>query len=196
MNPAIIFPLAALILLAELPDKTMISTLLLFIKFTTLPVLLGTCCAFVIQSALASTIGGLLAKINHEIITLITSVLFLLGGLWLLLSSESKEEQKGQQLAQHKTRFHNVFIISFAVTFLGEIGDLTEIMTANFAASTKNPLSVFIGASLGLICFTVLASLFGYTLKEKLPLTLIRKLSGIILIAISIYSLLNAFKII
>lgn len=197
MSFAVIITVAIVILLAEIPDKTMISTLLLASRYKTLPVLLGASTAFIAQSALATTIGGLLAHLNHKVISIATSSLFLLGGLWLIFTKERIEEEKGEKLASKEMKkFHSIFLIAFVITFLGEIGDLTEIVTANFAASYKAPLSVFIGASLGLVTFAFLGSLSGMALKEKIPFSLVRKLGGIALVLLSTYSFFQAFKII
>jgi putative Ca2+/H+ antiporter (TMEM165/GDT1 family) len=197
LNPVIIFPVAGIIFVAELPDKTMVSTLLLAAKYRPIPVWIGAGLAFVIQAAVAVTIGSLISHINSKIISVITGALFLVGGLYLLFSSEKKEEEKGQIIADEAIhKFHKAFFASFGITLIAEFGELTQIMTANLAISYKAPVAVFLGSSLGLITVSGLGAFSGKALSQKLPMNIIRKIAGVIFLSLSILSILRGFKLI
>ena len=59
--------------------------------------------------------------------------------------------------------------------FVGEFGDLTQILTANLAAHYRQPWSVFTGAALGLLTVPGVGVLSGRALVRVLPLNVIRK---------------------
>lgn len=193
MDPRLVVSVAAIILVAEIPDKTAISTFVLASKYRATPVFLGASAAFVIQVALGATVGGLLARLNHKIILIVSSLLFLLGGLYLILKKESLEEKEGEKLGQKNIHSKYALLSAFTITFLGEFGDLTQVMITNFAAAYKSPLSVFIGGSLGLVGFALVGTLAGNKIKEKVPLEKVRVIAGIIMLGLSIYSILDAF---
>ncbi len=79
----------------------------------------------------------------------------------------------------------------FAVVFLSELGDKTQLATLLFASEKQHSLlSVFIGAALALVAATLLAVLVGDALRHYLnrkPLTIIAGAGFLILGLISIY---------
>ena len=58
---------------------------------------------------------------------------------------------------------------TFAVIFLAELGDKTQLAVVALASQTKSPLGVFIGASFALIVSALLAVLLGYNLPRLAP---------------------------
>jgi rubrerythrin len=58
---------------------------------------------------------------------------------------------------------------TFALVFLAELGDKTQLTALAASAGSKSPWSVFIGASLALVVSTLIATLVGSALKSVLP---------------------------
>ncbi len=58
---------------------------------------------------------------------------------------------------------------TFAVIFLAELGDKTQLAAMAASAGSKAPWSVFAGASAALVMSTLIATLFGATLQRVIP---------------------------
>ncbi len=78
---------------------------------------------------------------------------------------------------------------AFAVIFVGEFGDLTQILTANLAAKYHAPVPVFIGAFGALTTVAAISAFGGRALLRYLPLWVIRKVGGALLAGFAIYTL-------
>lgn len=81
---------------------------------------------------------------------------------------------------------------SFAVIFLGEWGDITQIATANLAAKYHNPIAVGVGAVLGLWAAALLAITAGRSLLRVISVTLLHRIGAVIFLAFAIYTLIQA----
>ncbi len=83
---------------------------------------------------------------------------------------------------------------AFGVIFVGEFGDLTQILTVNFVAKYHEPIDVFIGAAAALISVAALGAFGGRALLKVMPVKVIRKIGGVVFLGFglwSIYSLLR-----
>lgn len=183
----------ALILPAELPDKTFIATLVLATRFRHLWVWIGVAAAFFVQVLIAVVAGGLLALLPQRLVLGVTFVLFAVGAFILIrggLASRAAEQRAQQEEADEVAeRAHGdstttplrTIGISFVVLFTAEWGDLSQLLTAGLAARTGQPLSVFLGSWLALLLVSGLAVLAGSWLRSRVPLWRIRLVSGGIL---------------
>lgn len=183
----------ALILPAELPDKTFIATLVLATRFRHLWVWIGVAAAFLVQVLIAVVAGGLLALLPQRLVLGVTLLLFVVGAFVLIkggLASRAAEVRAQQEEADEVAeRAHGdaaigplrTMGISFAVLFTAEWGDLSQLLTAGLAARTGQPLSVFLGSWLALLLVSGLAVLAGSWLRSRVPLWRIRLVSGGIL---------------
>jgi len=84
-----------------------------------------------------------------------------------------------------------VFITTFGVIFLAEIGDKTQLATMTMASSTKKPLAVFIGAALALVCVSAIGVLVGGALSHYIPLIWIKRVSAVAFIAVGVLILMD-----
>jgi putative Ca2+/H+ antiporter (TMEM165/GDT1 family) len=71
-----------------------------------------------------------------------------------------------------------VFVSSFGLIFLAELGDKTQLAALTIAAESGKPWSVFLGASLSLILLTFLAALLGAGIAHVIPRETITKVAG------------------
>jgi putative Ca2+/H+ antiporter (TMEM165/GDT1 family) len=187
----IVLAVFGLIFVAELPDKTMIATLIMGSRYRPVLVWLGAVLAFGIHVTIAVAVGQLLQLLPHRWIEGVTALLFAAGAAYLLFVPEKEEEDEGEEEADSARRGWKTVAAAFTVIFIGEFGDLTQILTANLAAKYHQPLSVFVGAYSALICVAALGAFGGRALLRYLPLAVIRKAGGVLLAGFAIYSLVT-----
>ncbi|MCU1609813.1 MAG: hypothetical protein JWM45_1729 [Pseudonocardiales bacterium] len=83
---------------------------------------------------------------------------------------------------------------SFGVLFVAEFGDLTQIVTANLAAKYHDPVSVGLGAVLGLWAVGGLAVLGGRQLLRWIPLAWIARVAGLVMLVLAVISAVQAIS--
>jgi Ca2+/H+ antiporter, TMEM165/GDT1 family len=190
----IVFTVYGLIFVAELPDKTMIATLIMGSRYRPVLVWVGATMAFAIHATLAVAVGQLLQLLPHRWVEAVTTLLFAAGAAYLLLVPEKVEEEEGEEEADSAGRGLKTVGTAFAVIFVGEFGDLTQILTANLAAKYHTPVAVFIGAFAALTTVAALGAFGGRALLRYLPLAVIRKVGGVLLAGFAIYGLVTVVR--
>ncbi len=194
MSPAIVLTVFALVFLAELPDKTALASLVLGSRYRPLHVFAGTAAAFAVHVGLAIAAGSLLALLPHRALEGIVGALFLLGAV-LLLRGRHEDEHADEhvEIAEgRKPTFLRVASTGFLVILAAEFGDLTQILTANLAAKYHDPLSVGVGATLGLWAVAGLAIAGGRSLLKVVPLKMITRVAALIMAVLAAVSLVGA----
>lgn len=177
-----------LVFVAELPDKTMVASIVLASRYRPWPVWIGTASAMVVNSAVAVAAGRLLTLLPHRAVEAVVAALFAGGAVYLLVTRESAEEHQGEETAAKVTSSHRVALTSFAVVVLAEMGDITQVLTANLAAHYRQPWAVFTGATVALVLVTGIGVLGGRALLRVLPLDAIRKAAGVLLVGFALYA--------
>ena len=86
-----------------------------------------------------------------------------------------------------------MFLTSFTVIFIGEWGDITQIATANYAAK-YDPLTVGIGATLGLWLVSGLGVTVGARLLNYVPVTVLKRVTALILVVFGVVSAVAAIR--
>lgn len=89
----------------------------------------------------------------------------------------------------------SLFISTFLLVFVAEIGDKTQIAAFSLAARHGAILSVIIGGALALIISTFAAVVLGKFMASRLPRNLIRIISGVMFIAAGVITLLRLFDL-
>jgi len=160
----------ALILPAELPDKTMVATLVLATRFPPLPVWIGVTVGFAVQSAVAVAAGGLVSLLPGEVVRGVTAGMFALGAVILLREKDTdiaaEEREIAEELADEPPvpSFRRAALTSFGVLFAAEWGDLSQLLTISMIAKYGHPASVFVGAWAALLTVSGLAVISGRVL--------------------------------
>ena len=152
-----------------------------------------------VHVVIAVAAGGALSLLPHRLVEGIVAVLFMAGAALLLFGSESHEEESGvdesgEAIAISAPTLRRVASVSFAVIFVGEWGDITQIATANLAAKYHDPIGVGVGALLGLWTVVAIGVVAGSKLVERVPLALVRRITGLILAALGVVSAVAAFR--
>ena len=189
---AVIFP-------AELPDKTLVATLVLSTRLRPLPVWIGVCLAFAVQCLVAVAFGGLLNLLPRGPVLLGAGTLFAVGSVLMFrgaahAAEELAEEEREveQQAEAHGT--NRIVLTSFLVLFAAEWGDLSQLVTAGLAARYGDPFSVFVGSWLALCTVGGLAALAGRQLALRLPIAMIRRGAGVVFALIATITLVEGFR--
>jgi putative Ca2+/H+ antiporter (TMEM165/GDT1 family) len=81
---------------------------------------------------------------------------------------------------------------SFAVLFVAEFGDLTQLVTANLSARYHAPVTVGVGAVLGLWAVGGLAIVGGRQLLRVVPFAWITRVAAVVMAGLAIVSLIAA----
>ncbi|MGB7819923.1 MAG: TMEM165/GDT1 family protein [Ornithinibacter sp.] len=186
-----------LIFVVELPDKTFIATLVMATRFRPLLVWIGVSLAFFVQTAVAVTAGGLLARLPRTPVEVFAGVLFLVGGIILLRGAgdadeeEAESEEEFTEKSARTAAGWHVVTLCFTILFLAEWGDLSQILTASLAIRYDDPLSVFVGAFLALATVSALAAVLGRTLLDRMRLSTIRRIGGTVCLVLAGYTALE-----
>lgn len=191
---AIVF---ALIFPVELPDKTFVATLVLATRYRPLLVWVGVTAAFLVQTVVAVTLGGLLARLPHAPVQIVAALMFALGGVILLRGARNadREEQEAEEEFEAKAAAPatglRAVLTSFLVLFLAEWGDLSQLLTASLAARYHDPVSVGVGAFVALATISALGAALGRTLLRYLKLATIRRIGGSVCLLLAVITLVE-----
>lgn len=192
----------AVVIPAELPDKTFVACIVLASRHRPLPVWIGAAIALVLQAGIGVLAGRLLALLPHRAVETIVAALFLGGALYLLVSSERRDEQRGAALADEEDALAGrgrrsdlrIAASTFVVVALAEFGDLTQVVVANLSARYRDPLSVFAGAAVAFVLISALGVAVGRTATRFIPLSVVRKASGVVLAGLGVWSAVGAIS--
>jgi putative Ca2+/H+ antiporter (TMEM165/GDT1 family) len=188
---SIIIAVFPIIFLGELPDKTMLASLVMATRGKPLSVWLGAAAAFLVHVVIATTIGVALFRIlPSEVLDVVVALMFIAGGIFALRESGKDEEE----LIEKEVESHKVATTAFIVIFIAEWGDLTQILTANLAAHYHNALSVGIGATLALWSVAAIAVIGGQGLMRFVNVSTIRKVTAVLLFILAAVALVSAVR--
>ena len=179
MDLAVIEIAFGAIFLVELPDKTFISALVLSTRYRPLAVWVGVGLAFLVQTLIACTVGGLVTLLPHRIVEIVAVVIFLVGAIVLLREAPkadadeaATEEEYAAKATSPKAGLAAVGA-SFVVLFAAEWGDLSQLLTISLVGRYHDAVSVFIGAWGALLVVSGLAVVAGRFLLRYLRLSTI-----------------------
>lgn len=185
------------IFLVELPDKTFVATLVLATRYRPLLVWIGVAAAFLVQTVVAVAFGGLISRLPHTPVQIAAISLFVLGGLILLRGAaraDAEEQEAEEEFAAKSTTAATglrAVTTSFLILFLAEWGDLSQLLTASMAAKYRDPLSVGVGAFLALATVSGLAAVLGRGLLQRLRLATLRRVGGLVCLALAVIGIVQ-----
>jgi putative Ca2+/H+ antiporter (TMEM165/GDT1 family) len=171
-----------LIFLAELGDKTQLTSMALALRYPWKRIFIGIAAAFTLLNLAAVLIGKILFILLPLFwITLISCLLFLYFGYSTLrYSCEATDENTLPPSASDAIR------TAFIMIFMAELGDKTQLVTASQAAQHSNSLSgmfmVFISSTLALWLVSLIGIFAGKQLVKYIPVCWIHRTAGIMFI--------------
>lgn len=205
---AVFLVTTALVVLAELGDKTQLLVLMLAARYRVSQVLLGILGAVIslhlLSVAAGSLVGGL---IPESVLAYVTGALFVGFGVWTLRGDGDEDEESVP------SRFGPV-LTTFVAFFLAELGDKTQIMSMTIAADPGAALrsfgtvfqswtpvepsatvaffAVWLGAIVGMMIADGAAVAVGAFLGTKLPERLLTRISGVVFVLFGVVTILTA----
>ena len=84
-----------------------------------------------------------------------------------------------------------VFVSTFVLIFLAELGDKTQLATLAVAASSRSRWAVFAGAALALVSITFISVLVCEALVKIVPVEYVKRAAGVMFILIGVTILLG-----
>jgi putative Ca2+/H+ antiporter (TMEM165/GDT1 family) len=188
------------IFLGELPDKTMFANLIMATRGRPVQVWLGAAAAFTVHVAIAVSVGvALFTVLPRRYVAVVVAALFLLGAAYawregIRPQQQEAEEREAAAEARPGSSRRRVGLTAFAVIFLAEWGDLTQILTANLAARYHSAWPVAAGSLLALWAVAALAVASGQTLLRFLSVQVIRKITAVVLVGLAAYTAWSALQ--
>lgn len=179
---------AAAIALAEIGDKSQLLAFLLAARFRrSLPILAGLALATLVNHSIAGAVGAWLASVvDADVLRWLLGAGFLLMAGWMLIPDRPDPDE-----IQLRSTF-GVFGASLVAFFLAEIGDKTQIATVGLTIHFGSPVSVILGAVLGMIAINLPAVLLGDRLAERIPLKIVRGAAAILFALFGVGALIGA----
>ena len=195
---ALIFPI-------ELPDKTLIATIVLATRLPARMVWLGVSAAFGVQCVVAVVAGKLITYLPKILVLSITGLAFLIGGLILLRGAKSEAKEEELEEAEFESRVkkeakgpltgYRAALVSFGIIFAAEWGDLSQILSAGLVAQGKDPIGVFVGSWAALVAVSGLGVIVGKRLMAYVSVTLVRQIGGGLCLLLSLLTALKIFGV-
>ena len=84
-----------------------------------------------------------------------------------------------------------VFLSTFALVFLAELGDKTQLATVAMMARSRSPLAVFGGAALALVTITLISVLVSEALLRVVPVAYVSRATGVLFVIVGAMLLLG-----
>ncbi|HQZ35859.1 MAG TPA: TMEM165/GDT1 family protein [Ilumatobacteraceae bacterium] len=180
------------VFLAELPDKTMVASLVLTTRFRRpFAVWVGVSGAFVMHVVLAVSIGSLLRRLPEAPVKFAVATMFLIGGVVLLRGD--KDEEDDDMSEPTNVTFRRVAFTSASVVGLAEFGDLTQLATAGIATRYSAPVAVALGAWCALATVAALAVTAGSWIVQHIPLQVVQRVAGVVFVVFSVLTIASMY---
>ena len=193
MNLAVALTTFLLVLPVELPDKTLMATLVLSTRYRPLPVL-------------ARGVGGVRGAVRDRGDGRAAAdpaagpagrrrggVLFAVGAVILLRGERRRGGGRGGRGAGGASAGRlAVAATSFGVLFAAEWGDASQLATAALTARYEDPVSVFVGSFVALVLVATLAVVLGGIITRRVPLRLVQRVAGVLFAVFALVALWEA----
>jgi putative Ca2+/H+ antiporter (TMEM165/GDT1 family) len=187
------FGTAFLVVLAvELPDKTLVATLILTTRYRAAPVFAGVCVAFAVQCVIAATFGSVLTLLPDKVVAALVAALFGLGAVLLLREGFSKPDEDlegGVRAGPAAVSFSRAALTSFGVLFAAEWGDASQFAIAGLTARLDAPVAVGLGGWVALTSVAAIAVLLGSKIRDRLRPQLIQRGAGFVFAGFALLAL-------
>jgi putative Ca2+/H+ antiporter (TMEM165/GDT1 family) len=180
-----------LVFLAEIGDKSQLVCMTLAVRHRHVPVLLGAVAAFLVLNTLAVVFGAGLAQwVPEKVLSITVASLFGFFGIKSLLTREEEDNREAEVVEKFS---HGIFVTTFIMLFLAEMGDKTQLAVAGLAV-TLDSVAVWLGASLALIATSALGVWLGVTLLRSIPIHRVHQASGVLFLGLAFFAAWNALN--
>lgn len=195
MNLAVTATVFAVIFAAELPDNSSIASLILGSRYRPWWVFTGVAAAFAVHVGLAVAAGNLLGLLPRRPLEIVVAVVFAGGAVLLLRGGDDDDDDEQVEVKGQSPGFWRVAGTGFMVILAAEFGDLTQVTTATLAARYHgDPVSVAVGAVLGLWAAGGLAIAGGRGLLRFISAAWISRIAAVIMLVLAGVSIAAALS--
>ncbi|EHN68333.1 TMEM165/GDT1 family protein [Aliivibrio fischeri] len=173
--------------LAEIGDKTQLLSLLLASRYRKpIPIIAAIFFATIVNHALAAYLGVVVADLlTPETLKWVLIISFVAMAGWVLIPDKLDDDDEA-------ISNRGPFVASFIAFFIAEIGDKTQIATSILGAQNADALHwVIIGTTIGMLLANVPVVLIGKLSADKLPLTLIHRITAVIFLGLAVGTFLG-----
>ncbi|HBC91797.1 MAG TPA: UPF0016 domain-containing protein [Pelotomaculum sp.] len=166
----------AMVVLAEMGDKTQLLAMAFATRFSARAVLIGVFVATILNHALAVALGTYLgASFNMDIVKAVAAGSFIIFGLWTIRGDKLDNEHK------RKTAYGPIVTVAIAF-FLAEMGDKTQLATVALAAKYNSPYLTLFGTTVGMLIADALGIYVGVIAGKRIPEKTVKWISAMIFI--------------
>lgn len=186
INIAVLFTTLFMVLIMEMGDKTQLLVMAMASRYRPQHVFWGISLASILLNLLAVILGTYIGgnQIIQDSVRIGASILFIFFGLLSL-----REEEPGE--GNDRSLSEGVIMTIAIAFFLAEFGDKTQLTAFSLAALyPENPLSVFLGSTVGLIAADCLGLIAGTLVIKWIPKKTIAYASAVLFI---FFGLLNGW---
>lgn len=177
-----------LIFAAEIGDKSQLVCMALAARYRASPVMLGSALAFFLLNTLAVVFGAAIANWLPELyIFVVVAILFSVFGVHAL----HIKEDNNNEAAEIRTD-RSILIGTFLLITVAEFGDKTQLAVVALS-STSLPIAVWFGSTVALITTSALGVWAGRTILQRVPITLLHRISGMIFISLAVFAAYKAY---
>lgn len=174
---------------AELPDKTMVATIVLVTRYRRpLWVWVGAVAAFTVHVVVAVAAGSLIGQLPDAVVKGVVTALFLAGAVLLFREARKGDDDGIDAEVETSASIRATVVGSFGLIVLAEWGDLTQLATASLAAKNGDPLGTGLGALLALASVAAIAATFGRQLVARIALHKINYVGAAVFFALAVWT--------
>lgn len=172
-----------LVFIAELGDKTMISTAIFAVQTRRFPaVFLVSILGFTLANLISVGAGFVLRQaLDLSIVQLIAALLFIIIGLWMLFLEKDQASERAKY----------GLTACFLSVFLSEMGDKTQLAVFSSAALYGLPLITLIGGIIGYALANAIGLILAVVASKRLKWSRVKKYAALIMIAIGAWLTLS-----
>jgi putative Ca2+/H+ antiporter (TMEM165/GDT1 family) len=171
------FSTMGLVLLMELGDKTMLTTMCLAAQYRRPKlVLAATMIALATSSIIAIIIGFVLSStLPVNLITWVSGILFVILGFFTLAKSNSE--------APDTCDNPGTLFGMFSLVLVSELGDKSQITILALAAQSPLTLFVFLGSLIAFLVVNSLGAFAGERVASRIPIRTVKIVVGVVFVA-------------
>ncbi|MHB1654049.1 MAG: TMEM165/GDT1 family protein [Desulfitobacteriaceae bacterium] len=177
---------AAMVILAEMGDKTQLLAMAMATRFPARVVLWGVFWATLLNHGLAVALGTWLGtSLNLNVVQIAAAASFILFGLWTIRGDTLQGEEKRRLIISPVMTVATAF-------FFAEMGDKTQLATVALAARYDEPLLTLLGTTTGMLIADAVGIYVGIVAGKKIPERLIKWFSALIFIGFGFLGLYHS----
>lgn len=179
------------VLVSELVgDKSIYTICSLATRFRPLYVFSGLAVAFMLKMLVAVLLGQVIATLPASLIGIVSAITFFVTALviWFKKRDAASIQSEGDLY------FSRAALVTFAVIFFSEWGDVGQITAATLTARYQMPLVIWLGASAALITKGLLAITLGRSLRKHISQHILRPVSAGLCLLMGIVSVVGSMR--